>query len=132
MLSFVDEFGKQFNVAFNALKYQLFAYSNSDNQIEGLEHNGIFIRALPYANHMGNLTGPKLRDHAVSYVTACNVILNTFSKLSCTVRYKLFKRYCMPLYGFLHWDLCGHFTEKFYEKWRNCVRHWVKCKCICI
>ena len=118
MLSFADEFGKQFNVIFNALKYQLLVYSNSDNPTEGLEHNGIFIRALPYANHLGNLTGPTLTDHAVSYVTdnvciACNAILNTFSKLSCTVRYKLFKTYCMPLYGFLQWDMSGHYVEKF-------------------
>ena len=99
MFIIADEFG-------NFLKYQLLVCSNSDNQIEGLEHNDIFIRSLTYANHVGNLTGPKLRDQAVSYVTdnfciAYNVILNTFSKLSCTVRYKLFKTYCMPLYGFL-------------------------------
>ena len=48
-----DEFGKQFNATFSALKYQLLVYSNSDNQIEGLNHNGIFIRALPYADHQG-------------------------------------------------------------------------------
>ena len=39
MLSIADEFGKQFNVTFNALKYQLLVYSDTDNQIEGLEHN---------------------------------------------------------------------------------------------
>ena len=88
-------------------------YTNCDNQIEGLEHRGIFIRALTFVNHLGNLTGPKLRDHAVSYATgnfciAYNIILNTFSKLSRTVRYKLFKKYykvwCLIM-EFV-WSLC--------------------------
>ena len=124
MLSIADDFSKHFNVSFNALKYQLSVYCNNDNQIEGLEHNGIFIIAL--MNHLGNLAGLKLIDDAVSYVTdnfciVCNSILNSLSKLSCTVRYKLYKTYSMPLYDFLQWDLSGHYVEKFYKQWKKCV-----------
>ena len=130
MLSIANEFGKQLNGTFNVLKYQLLVhvYPNSDNQIKGLEHNGIFITALPYVNLLGNLIGPKLRDNDVSYVTdnfcsACNIILNTFSKLSCRVRYKLFKTYCIPQCGFLQWDFLDIILRSFLTIVKMCEKN---------
>ena len=95
-----------------------------DNEIEGIYHNGVFVKSQGTANH---IIGPRMNEKSVTYITyrfsvACNSVLNVFSYLSSKVKYKLFKSYCMPLYGCIHWDLSNKNVEIFYKQWRKCVR----------
>ena len=36
------------------------------------------------------------------------------------VKYKLFRTFCMLLYGALFWDLGSRNTARFYVIWRKC------------
>ena len=38
------------------------------------------------------------------------------------IKYKLFKTFCMSLYGALFWDLGSKNTASFYVTWRKCIR----------
>ena len=125
MLSIIDEFGKEYDVSFNSEKYQLIVYS--DRSVEGIHHNGMFVKSQRSANHLGNIIGPRVSDKSITYVSdkfsiACNTLLNTFSHLSYDVKYKLFKSYCTPLYGCIHWDLSSIHVQTFYKQWRKGIR----------
>ena len=65
----------------------------------------------------------KTIQHAVnSFNTSLNGILNYFSLANVTVKYKLFKSFCMPLYGSVLWDLSSNDILKFYSTWRQGLR----------
>ena len=58
---------------------------------------------------MGHIVGinpaSKVIDDAIhSFNVALNSILNTFTNVYVSVKYKLFKNYCIPLYGCVLWD----------------------------
>ena len=38
------------------------------------------------------------------------------------IKYKLFKSFCMPLYGMQLWNLSGREINSFYTAWRKCIR----------
>ena len=66
----------------------------------------------------------KTIQHAVnSFNTSLNGILNYFNSANVTVKYKLFKSFCMPLYGSVLLDLSSNDILKFYSTWRiECLR----------
>ena len=78
-------------------------------------------------NHLGNIIGSNVGTKDVSHVVdnlciSCNALLNTFSMLSEKAKYRLFKTYCMPLYGSIHQGLSSIHTQGFLTQWRKCVR----------
>ena len=81
MLSISDAFGKDYNVDFNAEKYQLLSYSNGDDSLHGIYHNGCFVTAQNYANHLVNCTGPNLANNDITHVR------DYFYRLQCIVKY---------------------------------------------
>ncbi len=46
-----------------------------------------------------------------------------FKYLPSDIMYKLFKTYCMPLYGCPLWDFSNRIICKFYVSWRKAVRY---------
>ena len=65
MISIANQFGIQLYVIPNTPKFQLLVYLNYNYKIQDLEQNVTFVRALLYANRLGNFTGPKLWDHVI-------------------------------------------------------------------
>ena len=62
-------------------------------------------------------------DDAIhSFNVALNSILNTFTNVYVSVKYKLFKSYCMPLYGCVLWDFDSVNINQFYVTWRKAIR----------
>ena len=125
MLGIADDFGREYDVKFNSEKYQLLIYS--DNPIGGIDHRGNFIKTQCFAKYLGNIVGPDESKKSVNYITdkfsiACNTVVNTFGHLTSDVKYKLFKAYCMPLYGCIHWDISSQKIELFYKQWRKGIR----------
>lgn len=111
---------------FNVNKYQLVHYSN-DQTFQGIYHNDIFIPVSTDAIHLGNPIGPNSANRAVdsginSFLVSFNVINSLFSRASTHVRLKLFKAYCMSLYGSVLWDLSCKAMNVFYTQWRKVVR----------
>ena len=62
-------------------------------------------------------------DRAVSDLySRCNLLLAQFGKAFSSIKYKLFKSYCMSLHGCVLWDFSLPHVKKFYTAWRKCVR----------
>ena len=77
--------------------------------------------------HLGNIIGvgcnQKMIDDAVSdFYVRVDMVMSHFSQVASHVRYKLFKTYCMSLYGCQLWDFQSKVTNKFYVAWRKSVR----------
>ena len=45
-----------------------------------------------------------------------------FAYVHFDVRYRLFKYYCMPLYGSVIWNYSGSNIQRCYTAWRKCIR----------
>ena len=93
MLKICDEFGIEYNVVFNASKYQFIHFpANKCQVVEGLLHNDIYIKCVPYSLHLGHIVGinsiSKVIDDAIhSFNVALNSILNTFTNVYVSVKY---------------------------------------------
>ena len=90
-------------------------------------HNDIYIKCVPYSSHLGHIVGinsiSKVIDDAIhSFNVALNSILNTFTNVYVSVKYKLLKSYCMPLYGCVLWDFDSVNINQFYVTWRKAIR----------
>ena len=112
------------NGDFNPNKYQLLVYRINDESVHGIYHNNSFARAQQYGNHLGNIMDLNVGAKDVSHVVdnlciACNGLLNTFSMLSGKAKCRLFKTYCMPVYGSIHWDLSVYTHKGFLLSWGN-------------
>ena len=57
--------------------------------------------------------GTKDVSHVVDNQSIACTLLNTFPMLSGKAKYRLFKTYCMPLYGSIHWYLSSIHTQGF-------------------
>jgi len=128
MLNICNQFGKEFNVIFNLEKYQFLFYANNrDIKLDGIYFNNIFIEAKPAASHLGHPIGPGVKNIAIvegtdSFVVSFNGILTSFPEAHVNVKYKLFKTYCMPLYGCVLWDFTSKEMSQFFTQWRKCIR----------
>ena len=126
MLQIADSFGDEYDIMFNVKKYQFLVYTK-DDPVHGFYHNGIYIKSQSVANHLGSCIGPKLDNKDVKHVSnnfcvAFNSLMSIFGNLKCQLKYRLFKTYCMPLYGSVLWDLFHHSVEYFCTQWRKSIR----------
>ena len=92
MLKLYDKFGSEYNVLFNAEKYQLLHYPiRGGKQINGIYHNNIFIECVKDSLHLGYIISLNVRSktiqHAVNnFNTSLNGILNYFNLANVTVK----------------------------------------------
>ena len=126
MLQIADKFGKDYNIIFNVKKYQFLVFS-SDKPVPGFYHNKVYIKSQSVANHLGHCIGPRFDKNDVKHVTdkfcvAFNSLISVFGNLSCDLKYRLFKTYCMPLYGSVLWDLSDKSVDYFFTQWRKSIR----------
>ena len=90
MLSICDSFGIDYNVSFNASKFQFLHFTNNCNtkdSITGITHNIVFIKCTNSASHLGNIIGPdpsRLYDNVMNkFITCFNGInMKAFTKVS--------------------------------------------------
>ena len=97
MMTLCDEFGTEYYVTFNPDKYQfIHISSDNDSKIEGINHNGCFIKTVKKALHLGHPISEYnndvgLNDGINTFIVAVNGIINTFQNCDVCVKYKLFK-----------------------------------------
>ena len=89
------------------------------------------IPTVPCEKHLGNLIGRNILGKVIEESTNklyqnTNLLLSQFSHCGVDTRYKLFKSYCMAVYGSQLWDFASKVTERFYVAWRKCVRRLLK------
>ena len=131
MLNICDDFGRDYQVLFNSNKYQLLHYSTSRKVIENIVHNNQVIECKALATHLGHTVGPCAKTNVIQdgidrLTTALNGIIASFHDAFTDVKYKLFKSYCMSLYGCVLWDFESNFISRFYVTWRKGIRKLLK------
>jgi len=130
LLNICESFAIEFDVLFNPTKSKLLVYNysgrNTNDSVTLNFMNGSIIQSQ-VEKHLGNVFGPncnrKMINSAVNdlYVRV-NMVLSHFSHVAPHVRYKLFKMYCMSLYGCQLWDFQNKNVEQFHIAWRKSVR----------
>ena len=127
MLDIVNNFGMEYSVKFNPSKSIYTVLGNTETPSYSLCFNDIVIHSVKSTMHLGHEIGLKAMESNIQRnirdcVKRFNVMLSVFKHCSHFVKYKLFKTYCMALYGSPMWDLSSAETSKFYVTWRKCVR----------
>jgi hypothetical protein len=127
MLDIAKQYGNEFEVLFNVKKYQLLHFNNSNNYIDGIEYDGIYIKNSDSGVYLGhpiyvNNYNKNINCGIDSLVISFNCISRFFSKAQINVKYKLFKSYCMSLYGSVLWDFTSQEINNVITQWRKCIR----------
>ena len=77
--------------------------------------------------HLGHYVGQNALNNSVSncisrFQTEVNLLMAQFGTAFPDTRYKLFKTYCMPIYGCQLWDFSKREVERFSTAWRKAIR----------
>ena len=126
-LEICDKFSSEYSISFNPDKYQLLHYTQS-SVIEGMFFNGIFIKSAKSANHLGITLNIDNKGSCVKNITDMfyvnvNSLKATFPNVSREIKYKLFKTFCMSVYGSSLWDYSSKTVNTFLTAWRKSIRY---------
>jgi len=131
MLDVCERFANDYNVLFNSSKSKLIIcnskYVNSCINVPPLNFMGGIIEAVTADVHLGNIIGSvshadRVNSAVNDFVARFNMVLSHFQFAPFYVKYKLFKTFCMPLYGSQLWDYTSTSIQRFYVTWRKCIR----------
>ena len=128
MLNICADYGIEYNVLFNPDKTKCIHINNLKcNIVMNVQFMGKPIETVNYDNHLGfpigNVNQQDVISHAVNQFTVkVNMVVSHFKHLRYDIMYKMFKTYCMPLYGCPLWDYTGKSMNKFYVAWRKSIR----------
>ena len=86
------------------------------------------VPEVPSDKHLGFTIGNTSKDDIITnvvsdFLTKVNMVKRHFKLLPPDIMYRLFKQYCMPLYGCHLFDLSDNTINKFYVNWRKSVRY---------
>jgi hypothetical protein len=128
MLNICKQYGAEYNISFNAEKYHLLHFSCNSRVVKTMLYweNSIFM-SEETAYHLGiKLSVSKcdvdLENNINKFNTQVNGIISIFNRSYHNVKYKLFKTYCMPLYGAVLWDFSSKMFTQLCVQWRKAVR----------
>ena len=128
MLRVANVYSLEYNITFNPEKSKLMAFggSNTIDELNLLFNNSNLV-SVKRVTHLGNSIGPDVKDNGINDAICdlykrVNIMLAQFGKTAPFVKYKLFKTYCVILYGSQLWDYSSHSVDLLYTAWRKCVR----------
>ena len=128
LIGICEQFSKEFSIQFNATKSRhLFFGSKRKDTYAQFQMQGSTIPKVNSEKHLGNFIGQdNLRKSIERSITELyvntNMLMTKFAKCSITIKYKLFKSYCMSVYGSQLWDFSSKLCDKLYTAWRKCIR----------
>jgi len=129
MLRICLEYGKDYNVLFNPDKTKLIIYTGREQPYKcpKISFAGKYIEPVAYDKHLGfpvgNITPAYIMTQAINdFLVRVNMVKSHFNHLPPDVIYRLFKTYCMPLYGCPLWDYSKKSIDRFYVTWRKAIR----------
>ena len=99
----------------------------SDDTIDGLYFNNVYIDCVKVLAHLGHYIGPQSEEVMFNeiinkFIINVNGIISLFGKAHSNVKYSLFKSFCLALYGSSIWNFDSKGVRKFYVTWRKCIR----------
>jgi len=138
MLYICDQFSVDYDVSFNASKSKcMYFRSRRDGMGTLFNYNcdNIAFRINDYVmefvksyKHLGHIISCDLNDDAdidekkISFICQTNNLLCYFSKLSSSVKYRLFTYYCTSYFGSELWRIDNDTIESLCTAWRRAVR----------
>jgi hypothetical protein len=128
MLQICTDFSKEYSVLFNPTKSKFIIFgANGCNAAGSITFEGKELHSVSKDIHLGNVFGPNANKDVIAKCKAefyqrVNLTIATFHKARSWVKYKLFKTFCMSIYGSVLWDFSTRECEQFYTAWRKCVR----------
>ena len=127
MLHICSEFASDYNVLFNCSKSKMLCFGKSKYVGQGLDFMGGIVSIINTDKHLGHPIGrdsnkTSIDDAINDLYCKTNMIMSHFSYVDFDVKYKLFKSFCMPLYGCVLWNYFSRDIQRFYTAWRKCIR----------
>ena len=129
LLDICTEYGLEYDVLFNPDKTKLIYFDNVKcNSSPNIRLSGKPIEIVEYDKHLGFVVGNVEPQHIISqavneFLGKVNMVKSHFKYIPHEIMYKLFKTYCMPLYGCTLWDFSNKVINKFYVAWRKAIRY---------
>ena len=127
MLKVAEVFSVEYRITFNALKSKFLLFGRGVDRNTQITIDGVILLASGCEIHLGISFGPdadtaRINNSINDLYRKTNSLLAQFGHASSDVKYYLFNRFCMPLYGSQVWNLSSSHVERFYVAWRKCVR----------
>ena len=127
MLKICELYSDEYDIIFNASKSKMLVFGDQI-EVANVEMQSEEIPIVKYAKHLGNFIGKEALEKQVNMAIndmyfRTNILMSKFRKCHYNVKYKLFKSYCMSVYGSALWNFEKvKVVEKFLIAWRKCVR----------
>ena len=131
MLNIANEYSKEYNVVFNHVKSNIIVYEKKVKcdftDVENVQFDNSRIDIVENSKHLGNVIGKNdniknIETGTADFYGRVNMLLAKFRFAFPWIKYKLFKSFCMPLYGVQLWNLSCKYVNLFYVAWRKCIR----------
>jgi len=121
------QFAREYSLTFNTSKSKYVLFKSGAYCKSKINFDGKILECSEQELHLGNLVGNNVNGDRISKATAdfyrrFNVLHSSFKSIDTTIKYSLFKTYCMSLYGLQLWDFSSIECQSFYTAWRKCVR----------
>lgn len=126
LMSICTKFSNEYKVSFNPAKSKLIVFGAKTSDCT-MRFDGDDIQCVDSDKHLGSQFGNKVMLSQIESAIGdlynrCNLLLSQFSKVSSHVKYRLFKTFCMSVYGCVLWDFSNPCVDKFFTAWRKCIR----------
>ena len=111
-------FAQEFDLLFNGDKSKYLIFDQSPGNVNGnIIFDGINLCNVDKDAHLGNVIGKNVNKDRIStavsdFYCCFNLFYSSFWYVNTTIKYILFKIYCMPVYGSQWWD-----CQLFYIAW---------------
>ena len=127
LLSICQQFSTDFNVQFNSNKSRLLMFGNNIREDVNVTFMGSDILKVSSEKHLGYMIGDcahiKVIDNAIADIQwRTNMLISQFKFVPHDILYKLFKSFCLHLYGCPLWDISDKEVARFFTCWRKCIR----------
>ena len=129
MINICEDFGREFDVMFNAKKTLGICYGNNSTcNIRSVYLNGVSIKWEESVKYLGNILSCNLSDAADicfkkgSFITAVNKFNYVFKGIDAFTKIKLLQTYCTAWYGCQSWQLGTNDSKVMDIEWRKAVR----------
>ena len=138
MLCICDQFSVDYDVSFNASKSKcMYFHSRRDNTCSLFKYscdnitftiNGYVMEFVKSYKHLGHIINCDLNDNddiaekRISFICQTNNLLCYFSKLSSSVKYRLFTYFCNSYFGCELWRTDNDNIESLCAAWRRALR----------
>ena len=116
-----------YDICFNPSKSRVVPFGKPDCINAVFHMDGEPIKVVEMEKHLGYFIGvnseaKQIQQTINQLYSNVNLLLAQFSKTPIDVKYKLFKSFCMSVYGSSLWNFGSKECEKFYVAWRKCIR----------